>query len=123
MAKKTGDRSLSTIEVTDKAMARIDEYVNRRGGRGTKKLMLSRLLEWFADQPEPVKSAIVKWVDVGMEQAYSDALMALAVELKVQSNQHVPAPATTPTHETATQGTPPKRSTQGNPAHKPVVSK
>ncbi len=49
-----------------------------------KKFLLSRLLTWFSDQPDTVKSVVMEWVDEerGIQSAYADALRRLAEQVE-----------------------------------------
>ncbi len=93
MAKKSADigksggstgRGQMTIDLTTEAGNLLQSYVDSRGGKGIKKFILSKLVEWFAEQPSPVKSALMGWVDEGMESAYAIALRKLADDLDPQ---------------------------------------
>lgn len=74
-------REQATIDLSSEAAAKINEFVARRGGRGMKKTALSKLVNWFAQQPDFVKSVTLDWVDEGMEHAYAAALRKLADNL------------------------------------------
>ena len=58
-------RIIVRIELTPKARDRLDESRHRAGM--TQLSMLSRLVEWFADQPQVVQSAIMGHLPIDIE--------------------------------------------------------
>jgi hypothetical protein len=58
-------RIIVRIELTPKARDRLDESRQRAGM--TQLSMLSRLVEWFADQPQVVQSAIMGHLPIDVE--------------------------------------------------------
>jgi hypothetical protein len=85
--KESTGRNTTSIELSPEAMQAIDAYVDKRGGRGMKKFVLSKLALWFAMQPEPVKSAVIGWMDEGIEIAYADLLFKLSREARERANR------------------------------------
>jgi hypothetical protein len=79
---KEAKRDQTTVNLTPDAHKLLNEYAERRGGRGLKKTIISRLLAWFVSQPDPVKSSIMGWVDGGMSDTYAQVLEKMAAELR-----------------------------------------
>ncbi len=80
-SRKKDGREQATIDLSSEAAAKINAFVAKRGGRGMKKEALSRLVNWFAELPDPEKSVTLGWVDEGMEQAYAAFLRRHADQL------------------------------------------
>lgn len=77
------DKGVKTsIHLTQEAMDLLDRYVKKRGGKGMRMAVLSRMIEWFSEQPEVVKSVVLGWVDEGMDRAYATTLHKLANDLE-----------------------------------------
>lgn len=62
---RMSSRIIVRIELTPKARDRLDDARHRAGM--TQLSMLSRLVEWFADQPQVVQSAIMGHLPIDIE--------------------------------------------------------
>jgi hypothetical protein len=123
-------RGTTSVELDGQSHDQINDYCERRGLK--KKFVLSRLVSWFAVQPDSVKSAICDWVDAGMESAYAAALQELASAVKeraarrdrgadqVSLTREADEPEGPPTHQkspgVAESQTPPMKCGAGHPS-------
>lgn len=84
------ERERITIDLTTEAVTQLRAYTDRRGGRGVRKAMLSRLVEWFLSQPDSVKSAVVGWADDDLRKAQADAIRKIADDVEHGKVKEVP---------------------------------
>lgn len=70
-------RKLTSVEVPEDLMRKIDDFLRRYGGRGIKKQAISRLMAWFAMQPTPIKQLIMGWQADEFAAAYVAYLKSL----------------------------------------------
>jgi hypothetical protein len=82
----------------------IDRVSERRGMK--KAVLVQRVMEFFARQPEPVQTAMLDAVDAGFEHQYATALEALADDYRRRAEEH---------HDKAVGITPPQ--TESGPAN------
>jgi hypothetical protein len=85
VSEKSGQssrRDQTSIDLTPEAARKIDAFVSERGGRGTKKFVVSKLVDWFARQPDTVKFAIIGWVPGDARSEYAGLLRHLADEIQ-----------------------------------------
>lgn len=75
------------------------EFVRTMGGHGTKKTVMSRLVQWFIRQPDWVKQIIMGWVPAGKEHEYATALRGYADDLeRIAASDTVPSNAKVDKH-------------------------
>jgi hypothetical protein len=79
--QKGDGREQATIDLTDDAAKRVQAFVDLYGGRGMKKVILSRLVKWWAGLPDAAKGAVVGMVAKDVEAAHAAVLVRVADEV------------------------------------------
>lgn len=68
----------TSVDISKQAIESINQWVGRRGGRGMRKHALSKLIQWFGEQPDSFKSIVTGMVDEDMTEDYANALRDIA---------------------------------------------
>lgn len=107
LPEESGDKRQQTIVNLTPLAERAFLAAIAKGGKGTKKKLLSLIVNWFFEAPATVQQAIRDEIPPGMEQHYLDAicgyfseLLGVSVEVEDVTPAKLPeAPVTAPSRQ------------------------